>query len=305
MDHQLSPVLSASERRAFVLNRLFSLSGIVPIGVFLIVHLWTYSSALLGRDAFEQQLEQATSSPWLMVAEGLFVWLPLIFHAGYGLSLTFSARVNVRSYPYARNWAFVLQRVTGVLSLFFIAYHFWQFRLQIVLGKLNYEDLFPELCASLSSTGFGQVPWLALAYLLGIAASVFHLANGLHTFCFSWGITRSRRAGRRVAGLCGALGVGLFLIGANSVVYFATGSRLALSLQGHGDDRVRIGCGDLQKPGVSEDRRAKTERMAKVEREAKATNGSQAAGKQLSSSEPNASPVVSMNRSQSLKGSRL
>jgi succinate dehydrogenase / fumarate reductase cytochrome b subunit len=65
--------------------------------------------------------------------------------------------------------------------------------------------------------------------VLGVAASVFHFTNGLWGFCFSWGVTVSRRAQRTSATVFGLLGVVLFLIGANTAIYFATGSRIAFS----------------------------------------------------------------------------
>lgn len=215
------------ERRAFVLRKLFSLSGVVPIGVFLVTHLWTQSKALAGRDAFERAVSD--ESPYMTLLEVGLVWLPLLFHAIYGLKVSFEAKSNAGRYPYSANWMFVLQRVTGIVALLFIGYHFWHFRLRLLIGELAAEDVFPELCASLSSTGPGGVPFVALAYLLGVAASAFHLANGLYGFCFSWGITVSRRATRVCAAAFGVFGILLFALGANTVIYFATGARLVLS----------------------------------------------------------------------------
>jgi succinate dehydrogenase/fumarate reductase cytochrome b subunit (b558 family) len=211
------------------LRKAFSLTGVVPIGAFLIAHLWTYSKALSGRQAFEASLRD--SSPYSLVLEVVFVWLPIAFHAIYGVKLTFEARPKLASYPYSKNWMYVLQRVTGIVALAFIGWHFWQLRFRLLTGELAHEDVFPLLCAELSSTGPGGVPWIALAYLAGVAASAFHLANGLSGFCFSWGITRSRRATRWASAAFGLFGIVLFAIGANTVIYFATGSRIVLSTE--------------------------------------------------------------------------
>src|SRR5262249_31767701 len=152
---------------------------------------WTYSSALQGRQAFERAVG-LTAAPYFLVLEVAFVWLPLIFHGVYGIKLWFEGQSNLTRYPHFENWMYSLQRLTGGLSAIFIIYHFWHFRWPLLLGKIGREDLFPELCASLSST-FKGIPGVALASLLGIAAATFHLANGLTGFCFSWGITQSRR----------------------------------------------------------------------------------------------------------------
>jgi succinate dehydrogenase/fumarate reductase cytochrome b subunit (b558 family) len=236
-----SAVTARRERRAFVLRKLFSLTGVIPIGVFLITHLWTYSRALSGRHAFEQSLR--SSSPYQLFLELSFVWLPLLFHTGYGLKITFEGRSNATSYPYSKNWMYVLQRVTGIVSLLFIGYHFWHLRLKLLLGQIAYEDVFPELCASLSSTGPGGIPYIALAYLAGVAAAAFHLASGLYGFCFSWGITATRRSARLVSAAFGLLGILLFVVGASTVIYFATGSRLILSTdRASASDAPAVGC---------------------------------------------------------------
>jgi succinate dehydrogenase/fumarate reductase cytochrome b subunit (b558 family) len=240
-----SAAAARRERRGFVLRKLFSLSGVIPVGVFLVSHLWTYSRALSGRHAFEQSLSSA--GPYQLPVELLFVWLPILFHAGYGLKLTFEARPNAASYPYSKNWIYLLQRLTGVVSLLFIGYHFWQLRLKLLLGQLANEDVFPELCASLSSTGPGGVPWIALAYLVGVAAAAFHVASGLYGFCFSWGITATRRSSRLASAVFGLLGIALFVLGANTVIYFATGSRLVLSTdRASASDPPAVGCGPRQ-----------------------------------------------------------
>jgi succinate dehydrogenase / fumarate reductase cytochrome b subunit len=89
------------------------------------------------------------------------------------------------------------------------------------------------------------IPTIAVGYLVGLAAVCYHFANGLVGFCFSWGFTVSRRALRRVAGVAGVLAVVLFAMGANLVLYFATGSRLAWSLHDP-SGRPAVGCGDLE-----------------------------------------------------------
>src|SRR5262249_32089397 len=69
-------------------------------------------------------------------------------------------------------------------------------------------------------------PLRAVLYLLGIAATAFHFAASLWTFITTWGLVGSARAVRASAWACGALGVLLFFAGANTIVFFATGTRL-------------------------------------------------------------------------------
>ena len=216
-----------------MLRRLHSLSGVFPVGVFVVLHFMINAKALQGRQVFDETVSRLTATPYLLVLEVFGIWLPLSFHALYGIKLGFEGRPNVGRYPYSRNWAYTLQRLTGLLAFAFIAYHLWQFRIQVLLGRIDQTDLFPELCARLSATTAGGIPLYAIVYLVGIAAAVFHLTNGLYGFCFSWGITLSRRATRLASAAFGVVGLCLFVLGANTVIYFATGSRLLLSVEGH------------------------------------------------------------------------
>lgn len=221
-------VLSAGERRAFVLKKLHSLSGVVPVGLYLVFHLWTNARALQGQQVYDQAVTEIAHLPYLLALEILGIYVPLLFHALYGIKLAFESRPNVRRYPYSRNWMYALQRLSGLLAFAFIAYHVWEFRVQVALGHMQKSDFFPTLCSSLSSTHAG-IPVIALVYLVGVAAAVFHFTNGLYGFCFSWGITISRRATRVASAVFGIVGILLFVLAANTVIYFATGSRLVLS----------------------------------------------------------------------------
>ena len=209
------------------------------------LHLWTYSSALAGQHAFERSYETRGNSPYGWLLDAFLVWLPLAFHAGYGIVLSFEARPNVKRYPFARHWAYLWQRVTGVIVLAFIGWHAYEYPIQIALGNLQRDQLFSKLCGSLSSTTSTGIPLLAVGYLVGIAATCYHFANGLANFCFSWGITSSRRATQRALGLAGIVAILLFVLGASSVIYFATGSRLVLAPATSAGRPPPISCEDL------------------------------------------------------------
>jgi succinate dehydrogenase / fumarate reductase cytochrome b subunit len=56
-------------------------------------------------------------------------------------------------------------------------------------------------------------------YLVGLAAVMFHFANGIWGFLISWGITVGPKA-RAVSGfLCTAIGIVLFVTGANALIH--------------------------------------------------------------------------------------
>jgi succinate dehydrogenase / fumarate reductase cytochrome b subunit len=206
---------------SFVLRWLHSLSGVLPVGVFMLLLLAAHAKALEGPEAHRRALELVSGS----LALQLVVLVPLAFHAGYGLWLVRGARLNAGRYPTTANWSYTLQRVTGIVALGFIALYAFLFWLPAQRGSLTAADVYPTLQAQLSSTWAG-IPWLALGLVVGVGACCFHLANGLGDFCVRWGLTRSRR-GRSAAGLLfGLLGVVLFAVGLRTVVFLATGWRM-------------------------------------------------------------------------------
>jgi succinate dehydrogenase / fumarate reductase, cytochrome b subunit len=212
-------------RRPFLLRKLHSLTGALPVGGFLLFHFWTNAKALQGQERFDAAVAEISHMPYLPVLELGLVILPLAFHALYGVKLVLEGKPNVGSYTFSRNWMYTLQRTTGVLAFAFIGFHLWEYWGQKWLGRMSPEEFYPRLCANMAST-VGGVPAVALVYILGVAASVFHFANGLWGFCFSWGVTVSRRAQQTAAIVFGLAGLLVFLLGANTAIYFATGAAL-------------------------------------------------------------------------------
>jgi succinate dehydrogenase/fumarate reductase cytochrome b subunit (b558 family) len=210
-----------------VLKKLHSLSGLVPVGVFFVEHLWTNSKALQGEGAFTHAVADIQALPYLPLIEIFGIFLPLAFHAVYGVVLALSSKPNVRSYSYGRNWLYLLQRISGLVTFVFIGFHLYEYRIQKWLFGMRTEAFYDTLSAHLSSTA-ASVPWVAIFYLLGLSAASFHFANGLWGFLFSWGVTVTRASQRRSGYACAALGIALFLLGANTVLYFATGTRFYL-----------------------------------------------------------------------------
>jgi succinate dehydrogenase / fumarate reductase cytochrome b subunit len=222
-----APTFFDKNRRAFILRKLHSLSGVVPVGGYMVFHLWENSKALQGQERYDEMVGEINRMPYLPVLEWGLILIPLFFHAFYGIYLALQGKPNVGAYAYSRNWMYTLQRVTGILAFAFIAFHLWELWFQKQMGKMEPDQFYSTLCAHMSST-IGPVPVYALAYILGIAACVFHFANGLWGFCFSWGITVSRRTQQIAATAFGLLGIFVFLLGANTAIYFATGARVAL-----------------------------------------------------------------------------
>jgi succinate dehydrogenase / fumarate reductase, cytochrome b subunit len=206
--------------RTFILRKLHQLSGIVPLGVFLLEHFYTNSKALHGAERFNTAVADLQAIPYILAIEIGGIFIPLIYHAVYGLVITVEARPNNLAYPYPRNWFYLVQRITGVVLFFFIAFHVLNFRFGMIPG-LNTVSVAhrPDLAFEIVSREFRMVP-IFLIYLIGITATVWHLANGIWLFLVDWGITIGERA-QRVAGYaCLGFGVVLLFVGINAAVAF-------------------------------------------------------------------------------------
>ena len=110
-----------------MLRKLHQLSGIVPLGAFLLEHLYTNSKAAhpeRGVADFNQAVADLQAIPYVLFIEIAFIFIPLLYHALYGLYLTKEMRANNLSYPYPRNWFYTIQRITGIILFFFILFFF-------------------------------------------------------------------------------------------------------------------------------------------------------------------------------------
>ena len=206
--------------RTFVLRKLHQLSGIVPLGLFLLEHFYTNSKALNGATEFNTAVKDLQSIPYILLVETGGIFIPLIYHAVYGLVITVEARPNNLNYPYPRNWFYLIQRVTGVILFFFITFHVLNFRFGMIPGLNNISVARnPEKAFGVVAGEFSILP-IFIIYVVGITSTVWHLANGIWLFMVDWGITIGERAQRLTGYACIGFGVVLLLVGINAAVAF-------------------------------------------------------------------------------------
>ena len=190
--------------RQFLLRRLHSLTGIFPIGVYLIAHIFLENTFILaGGERFDLLVRTiaAIPPPVLLAIEVGFLWAPILFHSVYGFVRVGQAELdNPLRNDYLGAYLYTLQRISGVIAFFFIGYHVWSTRLQYYF--FDTEITYAFMHAKLTD------PLVFAVYGVGVLASVFHFTNGLWTFCITWGITVGQRAQRvaRTAAL------GLFVV---------------------------------------------------------------------------------------------
>jgi succinate dehydrogenase / fumarate reductase cytochrome b subunit len=206
--------------RTFILRKLHQLTGIVPLGIFLLEHFYTNSKALDGAASFNEAVRDLQSIPYILFVEIGGIFIPLVYHAVYGLVITWEARPNNLSYPYPRNWFYLIQRITGIILFFFILFHVLNFRFGMVpgLNTISVADR-PELAFDIVAREFRMVP-IFLIYVVGITSTVWHLANGIWLFMVDWGITIGERAQRLTGYACIAFGAVLLAVGINAAIAF-------------------------------------------------------------------------------------
>jgi succinate dehydrogenase / fumarate reductase cytochrome b subunit len=117
------PPIRAGQGHSFLLRRLHSLSGIVPVGAFLVEHFVSNAFATNGPHAYAAQVKFLTGLPFVPVLEAVGIYIPLLYHALYGFYIWFRGQSNVSDYPWAGNFMYSAQRWTGAVAFVYIAWH--------------------------------------------------------------------------------------------------------------------------------------------------------------------------------------
>ena len=120
--------LRAGQGNSFLLRRLHSLTGIVPIGAFLLEHFISNSEAAKGALAYNDQVKFLTGLPFVQVLEWVFIFIPILYHALYGFYIWYRGESNVGEYPWTGNWLYTSQRWTGLIAFLYILYHTYYMR---------------------------------------------------------------------------------------------------------------------------------------------------------------------------------
>lgn len=173
----------------FYLRRLHSLCGLFVLGFFILEHMATNSVAMAGPEVFNMAMGMVEEIPkpiFYSIEIGMYA-IPILFHGIYGIYIALQANNNPRRFGYLRNWNFTLQRWTAWFLVVFLIWHVGYLRLYIkgVTGTPISFELLQNMF---------QNPVVAVLYILGMWAAIFHFCNGITTFCMTWGITKGPRS---------------------------------------------------------------------------------------------------------------
>jgi succinate dehydrogenase / fumarate reductase, cytochrome b subunit len=251
-------------RYEFIIRRVHSLLGLMPIGGYLAFHLLTNASIIDGVDVYQRRADQIHDLGFTTVVillEWPVIFLPILLHGVIGLLIVCRGKRNVAAYPYVGNVRYTLQRWTGVVAFVFILWHVFHMH-----GWLKFQwwtndfvrpwggGQFDPAHAYSAAKAIQASIWIQAGYAIGVLACVYHFANGLWTMGITWGVWTSPRAQRWASIPCAAIGVFLAVAGLAALVGMMKAkppapSTVRTSVVGHvpgcAGDRDSVGTGNL------------------------------------------------------------
>jgi len=218
-------------RHEFFIRRLHSLTGLLPVGGYLVFHLATNASILDGVGTYQYRVDQIHSlgPTTILLLEWPLIFLPILFHGVVGVFIVCRGKRNVVHYPHLANIRYTLQRWTGMIAFVFILWHVFQmhgwFKFEAweewVAKPLGGDQFDPEHAFSAAKIIQSSVLMLA-AYAIGVAACVYHFTNGVWTTGITWGLWTSPRAQHWANVLVALVGLFMVMLGGGALVGMET-----------------------------------------------------------------------------------
>ena len=205
----------ALTKESFFWHKVHSLTGIIPVGFYMVQHLTLNSFSIGGPNKFNGVIEFFDGIPphILLALEIVAIWVPLLFHAIYGLFIVGRGQSNyfTTKYKWSQNRMYTLQRWSGIYIFFFLIVHVITTtgdKYTTGSSKGLYYAAWHETFTKMPSGAF----WL-LFYALGILCASYHLGYGIWNFAIRWGITVSEKAQIRIQKFSLAFFVVITLLG--------------------------------------------------------------------------------------------
>lgn len=199
-------------RENFFWHKLHSLTGVIPIGFYMIQHLTLNSFSVAGPEKFNGVIAFFESVPkhLLLVLEVFVLGIPILFHGVYGLFISSRADFNVArgAYPWRENWMFTMQRISGIALFLLLIAHV---ATTTINSKINGPEVIQWQAWHDKLTSYGYV--ILIVYMIGVLLASYHLCYGLWNFCIRWGITISGRSQRAMQQVSAVAFVAVTLLG--------------------------------------------------------------------------------------------
>jgi succinate dehydrogenase / fumarate reductase, cytochrome b subunit len=200
-------------KESYFWHKLHSLTGIIPVGFYMVQHLALNSFSIAGAEKYNSVSAFFYSIPshLLLALEALAIWLPLLFHSVYGLFITARAEQNYlgTNYKWSQNRMYFFQRLSGIFIFLFLIYHVTTTTIRVKIAGTHEVVDYASMGTELSRFGYA----ILLLYALGVLASSYHFSYGIWNFCIRWGISISDRAQLKVQKFAMFTFVALTLLG--------------------------------------------------------------------------------------------
>lgn len=212
------------ERNDFLLRRLHSLSGLIPVGAYMVIHLLTNATVLNSVTMFQEMVYSIHSlGNVLWIVEWVFIFIPILFHAIFGVVIIRGGVPNHNSYRYTNNFRYSMQRATGMIAFVFIMWHVFHMHGWFhfaawaeVTESLGGARFRPYNAASTAAAAMQGIV-VQILYAIGVLSCVFHLANGIWTMGITWGLWVTPAAQRWANYFSAGFGVILGVIGLSAL----------------------------------------------------------------------------------------
>lgn len=213
-------------RHEFIIRRLHSLCGLIPVGAYMCVHLLVNASVLDSAATYQNAVFNIHRLGALLpVVEWGFIFLPILFHAILGVVIIRGGLPNSGTYRYGSNIRYTLQRATGMIAFLFILWHVlhmhgwfhidaWTENIAEPLGGHKFR---PYNATSTAGSAMQASLIIPILYAIGVLASVFHLANGIWTMGITWGVWVTPRSQKWSLYVCSVFGIGLAVVGVAAI----------------------------------------------------------------------------------------
>jgi succinate dehydrogenase / fumarate reductase cytochrome b subunit len=206
-------------RESYFWHKVHSLTGVIPIGFYMIQHLTLNSFSLAGPEKFNGVIGFFAAMPKhiLLTLEILVLGLPILFHAVYGLIIIQRAQPNISNprLRFMENRMFMWQRWSGIFLFLLLIAHVMT---TTINAKVNGEHVIQYAAWQDKLTSFYYLP--LIIYMFGIVCASYHLAYGLWNFCIRWGITVSETSQKAMQRFSGYAFVALIVLGWGALAGF-------------------------------------------------------------------------------------
>ncbi|MBI2394369.1 MAG: succinate dehydrogenase [Deltaproteobacteria bacterium] len=177
--------------RSFVWRRLGTILALAPLGVWVVIHVWNNLAAFRGAEAWQESVTNhrhpiAAAITWVVVLT------PLAIHTLWGLGRLKTSQPNNMAYGYFGNLRYLLQRISALGVLGFVAAHLW-----LAFLQPRFVHGHPERFADIAREMAHHMPTLVV-YLLGTMGVAYHLANGVATSAMAFGVGTTARSQKRM-----------------------------------------------------------------------------------------------------------